>query len=100
MRGTNQRGTAKDGGTLRSHHASSSCSDAHEWMGHHVEHFVQAMDPATGCEEVLASALLRLRQRNWARLAEEEEWGGLKDRGGRDQVGIRGVGQEGANTLS
>jgi len=64
---------------LRAHNASIQLQvDAQEWMGHQVEHLVQAMDLQRDAEEVLASTLLRLSSEIGARLRlEEEEWGGL-----------------------
>jgi len=53
--------------------------DAQEWMGHQVEHLVQAMDLQWDTKEVLASALLRLSSQIGAQLGPEEEvWAGLR----------------------
>ena len=44
---------------LRAHNTSIQLQvDAQEWMGHQVEHLVQAMDLQWEAQEVLASALL------------------------------------------
>jgi len=44
---------------LRAQNASIQLQvDAQEWMGHQVEHLVQAMDLQQDAQEVLASALL------------------------------------------
>jgi len=51
---------------LQAHTASIQLQvDAQEWMGHQVEHLVQAMDLQWDAQEVLASALLATEQPHW-----------------------------------
>jgi len=88
---------------LWAHNASIRLQvDAQEWMGHQVEHLVQAMDLQWDAEEVLASALLRLSSHIGARLGpEEEEWGEIGGTGAEGSCGeVEELVREGENTLS
>jgi len=88
---------------LWAHNASIRLQvDAQEWMGHQVEHLVQAMDLQRDVQEVLASALLRLSSHIRAQLGpEEEEWGGLRVAGAEGSGGeVEELVGGGENTLS
>ena len=72
---------------LRAHNTAIQLQvDAQEWMGHQVEHLVQAMDLQQDTQEVLALALLRLSSQIGAQLGLEEELARLGVTGVEGQV--------------